>query len=53
MYYSAEEKEKMKSPVPQFKIPYKLRPNHTRYELTERIKEFKKISNLNFTLNNG
>lgn len=51
MYYSAEEKEKMKSLS--FKILYKLRPNHTRYELTEWIKEFKEINNLNFTLSNG
>lgn len=45
MYYSEEEKEKLK--IPQFKFPV-WKPN-SKLELTKWIKQFKKINHLNFS----
>lgn len=47
MYYSEEEKVKLKTP--QFKFPeWKPNPN-SQLELTKWIKQFKKINHLNFS----
>lgn len=51
MYYSEEEKEKLKTP--QFKFPeWKPNPN-SKLEMEKWIKQFKKINHLNLSYNYG
>lgn len=48
MFYSQEEKERMRRNFPQFEFPeWKPNPN-SRFELTKWINQFKKMNHLNF-----
>lgn len=53
MYYSEEEKERLKRKYPQFEFPeWKPNPN-SNLELTKWINQFKKINHLNFNYDYG